>query len=307
MRNSTNTWRNAVAILVTFAFALLVAPEILQATAQTDCRWDGTAPSCDGECGAGESEITRLGFLPGGYPPYYYGPDFGKPCVTGTKALCCKTPGTTCRWDGTAPFCDGECAPGETKTQPPAGSSGGKACWSGSKVYCCSHTSTGSASSALKANPEWTRYAAFWEKGAGPAWRARHGLTSAQYQQEFNTLTKQGYRLVHISGYSVGGQDRYAAIWEKRQGPAWLASHGLTSAQYQQEFNTRTKQGYRLARISGWRSGATAHYAAIWVKIKGPAWVARHGMLSDAYQENFDKFAKQGYRLKNVSGYHTYD
>ena len=151
------------------------------------------------------------------------------------------------------------------------------------------------------------RYAAIWEKRQGPAWVAHHRLTSAQYQQEFETLKQQGYRLVDITGYNVGGQDRYAAIWEKRQGPGWAARHGLTSAQYQHEFNTLTQQGYRLARISGWRSGDAAHYAAIWEKTQGPAWVARHGMLSDTYQEVFDKLKKEGYRLRHVSGYHTYE
>jgi Bacterial tandem repeat domain 1 len=40
-------------------------------------------------------------------------------------------------------------------------------------------------------------------------------MTSAGYQQAFDDLKGQGYRLVDVSGYSVGGQDRYAAIWSK--------------------------------------------------------------------------------------------
>ena len=132
-------------------------------------------------------------------------------------------------------------------------------------------------------------------------------MTSAQYEQEFKNFSQQGYRLIDISGYTVAGQDHYAAIWEQRQGPDWVARHGMTSAQYQQEFNTFSQKGYRLVHISGWRSGDTAHYAAIWEKVEGPTWVARHGMLSDAYQEEFDKLAKEGYRLKHVSGYHTYN
>jgi len=47
-------------------------------------------------------------------------------------------------------------------------------------------------------------------------WQARHGLTSAQYQATFDELLSQGYRLVQVSGYSVNGEDRYAAIWEQR-------------------------------------------------------------------------------------------
>ena len=55
------------------------------------------------------------------------------------------------------------------------------------------------------------------EKTQAP-WVARHGMTSAQYQQTFNELVGQGFRLVQVSGYEVGGTDRYAAIFEKRAG-----------------------------------------------------------------------------------------
>jgi Bacterial tandem repeat domain 1 len=59
------------------------------------------------------------------------------------------------------------------------------------------------------------RYAAIWEKSGSQAWVARHGLSSAQYQAEFDKLVGQGYKLIQVSGYDVGGQDRYAAIWSK--------------------------------------------------------------------------------------------
>ena len=99
------------------------------------------------------------------------------------------------------------------------------------------------------------RYAAIFEKTTGPAWVARHRMTSAEYQSEFDTRTGQGYRLTQISGYSVGDQDRYAAIFEKTTGPAWVARHRMTSAEYQSEFDTRTGQGYRLTQISGYSVG----------------------------------------------------
>jgi hypothetical protein len=77
-------------------------------------------------------------------------------------------------------------------------------------------------------------------------------MTSEQYQQEFDELGKQDYRLVQVSGYSVGGQGRYAAIWEKAPGPAEIARHGMSSEQYQQEFDELSKQGYRLMEVSGY-------------------------------------------------------
>ena len=64
--------------------------------------------------------------------------------------------------------------------------------------------------------PQGVRYAAIWEKRGGRAWAARHGLTSSAYQSEFNRLSSLGFRVVQVSGYWDGRQERYAAIWEKR-------------------------------------------------------------------------------------------
>src|SRR5687767_3910069 len=116
---------------ITFAWvALAVTPSL----AQTDCRWDGTAPFCGGSCSGDETEMTRLDAIPDFWipPMVNQNPSFGAACWTGTKALCCKLRGRTCRWDGTAPFCEGGCSPGETQQQPPEGSSSGSACWTGS-------------------------------------------------------------------------------------------------------------------------------------------------------------------------------
>jgi hypothetical protein len=147
------------------------------------------------------------------------------------------------------------------------------------------------------------RFAAIWDKSSTSAWVARHGLTSAQYQAEFNKNIAQGYRLAQVNGYSVNGQERYAAIWDKSSTSAWVARHGLTSAQYQAEFNKNVAQGYHLAQVSGYSVNGQQRYAAIWDKSSTGAWVARHGMRSATYQAEFDKYVNQGYRLVQVSSF----
>jgi CubicO group peptidase (beta-lactamase class C family) len=145
--------------------------------------------------------------------------------------------------------------------------------------------------------------------GAGAAhaqdWAARHGLTAAQYQADFSNFSHKGYRLKCVSGYTIGGQVRYATLWEKTSGPAWTARHGLTAAQYQQAFSAYAKQGYRLTYINGYGVGHQAYYAAIWEKTSGPAWTARHGLTAAQYQQAFTAYAKQGYRLRQISGYNV--
>ncbi|MDS0475056.1 hypothetical protein [Natrinema sp. 1APR25-10V2] len=46
------------------------------------------------------------------------------------------------------------------------------------------------------------------------------------------------------------GQAYYAGIWEKRDGPAWRAHHGLTASQYQTKFDKYANDGYRLTDVS---------------------------------------------------------
>jgi len=144
----------------------------------------------------------------------------------------------------------------------------------------------------------------FIKENNAPQWTARHGMTSAQYQAEFNLRVGEGYQLADISGYTVGGTDYYAAIFEKKAGaPQWKAKHGMTAAQYQAEFDQMSDQGYRLFKVSGYSSGNSARYAAIWQKTGGPAFQARHGIVgSQNYQDEFDRLYYQGYRPVWVNG-----
>ena len=147
------------------------------------------------------------------------------------------------------------------------------------------------------------RYAAIWSKAAGPAWAARHNLSGSQYQAASTTYARQGYRLVQVSGYTVGGEARYAAIWSKAAGPAWAARHNLSESQYLAASTTYAREGYRLVQVSGYTVGGEARYAAIWSKAAGPAWAARHNLSGSQYQAASTTYAREGYRLVDVSGY----
>ncbi|MFJ4293629.1 hypothetical protein ACIP1U_28220 [Cupriavidus sp. NPDC089707] len=86
------------------------------------------------------------------------------------------------------------------------------------------------------------RLAAIWEKDAGVAWVARHDLTPGQFQRQLERFTTDGYRLVDVSGYVREGQDRYAAIWEKRPGSDWETHHGMSAELYKQEYDRLARQ-----------------------------------------------------------------
>jgi len=147
------------------------------------------------------------------------------------------------------------------------------------------------------------KYIALWEKTSGPEWAARHGLSAQDYQAAFDDFSKKGYRLTWVSGYQVGNQAKFAAIWQKQGGAAWAARHNMTAADYQAAFDSYSKSGYRLIQVCGYVVGGTEYFAAIWDKSAGGAWTARHNMTASQYQQAFNDNAGQGYTLKMVSGY----
>lgn len=148
-------------------------------------------------------------------------------------------------------------------------------------------------------------YAALWVKTASaPAWEARHGLTAADYQTTFDQLTQQGYYPVLVNGYATAAGPRFACIFQKGATDAWVARHGLTSAQYQAAFNQFAGEGYVLDWVSGYFDGTQDLYAAIWSKpSSAPAWQARHGLTSADYQNTFNQLVAEGYKPVLVCGY----
>jgi hypothetical protein len=147
-------------------------------------------------------------------------------------------------------------------------------------------------------------YVAIWQKTTGATLFAKHGMTSTQYQAEYTNRTNLGYRIVHISGYTVDNVPYYAAIWVQQTGPVLIARHGMSAATYQSEFNTNAINGYRLSLVSGYTINGEAHYAAIWEKLTGlPPWEASHGHDSPGYQQVYLDYVRQGFRPIVVSGF----
>jgi CubicO group peptidase (beta-lactamase class C family) len=150
------------------------------------------------------------------------------------------------------------------------------------------------------------QFVAIWEKRPSPPWAARHGMTSNDYQIAMDGYVNDGFRPVLVNGYAaVNGDVNFVAIWEKSPNPpGWVARHGMSSADYQKEFDLWTQQGYRLTHVSGYAQGAEARYAAIWeLRNDGIEWIAYHGMTEATYGNTVSTLSVRGFRLVDVSGY----
>jgi Bacterial tandem repeat domain 1 len=72
----------------------------------------------------------------------------------------------------------------------------------------------------------------------------------------------------------------YAAVWVRRDGPAWQAIHAVDATGYQSFFDKWTARGYVPVLISVTGSSSNAVFAAVFERdVNGP-WLARYGTPS---------------------------
>lgn len=131
-------------------------------------------------------------------------------------------------------------------------------------------------------------------------------MTASQYDGELKKLGGSNYQLTVVSGYSLGTEDGFTAIWEQKDGPAFSTIHGLDPIEYQSEYDNRTDQGYYPVLVDVWTVDGADHYAAIWRDSEGkafPNYVSRNSLNDTAFKTESDQLTKQGYCIKVLSGY----
>lgn len=109
-------------------------------------------------------------------------------------------------------------------------------------------------------------YTALYEKRSIGSYMAKSFLTPSQYQQLFTQNRMNGRQLAYLNAYQHNGQTRFTAIWNSATKGKFSAKHGLSSSQYQSHWNTNTKSGLLTRVVTGYSSGNSSRYAALWRK-----------------------------------------
>lgn len=132
---------------------------------------------------------------------------------------------------------------------------------------------------------------------------AYHGVNASQHQHHFNNLSQQGYRMIALSVYGGAVNPRYAAVWVKRSGPEYVATHGMNATQYQSFFDIWSQKGFVPVLITATGSGASTIFAAVFEKQNYSGWIARHN-IDEATFNNENKHARENnLRLKSATIY----
>lgn len=120
---------------------------------------------------------------------------------------------------------------------------------------------------AIYSTPSDRRYAAVWH--SNPRFVKCHvhpADTGASYQTVFNAETQlpgyqlAGYRPAYVA---LSGDQIYCSVFKDDVVGPWVARHGLTSADYQTEFDKQKAVGFYPICVQGGGTGGNTRYAAI--------------------------------------------
>ncbi len=151
------------------------------------------------------------------------------------------------------------------------------------------------------------RYAPIFTKESGPAWKAMHGLTQAAYQQEFNALTKQGYRLVNRSVVVKGGEKYVAALFDKANVGSWIAKSNLNLPSTQTMMETQNKAGRKVAFMDITQTTTTKiTFSPIFDKAPHNAWYALNNLTATQLKAEIAKAKAKGYKTIMVRGFDVF-
>jgi len=120
-----------------------------------------------------------------------------------------------------------------------------------------------------------------------------------------NLQSAQSFMLLLIHHDEGGDTPHSAPIWIPSSDTAWYAVDTMSPGLYAGNNKTYKKRGYRLERVSAFKTKEGERYAAIWELASGPEWHSRHGMIQAEFEQAHSQFGKN-WRMAHVNAHHGF-
>jgi Beta-lactamase/Polyglycine hydrolase-like, structural repeat len=103
-----------------------------------------------------------------------------------------------------------------------------------------------------------------WERGRPNGLMVRSTVDGREYQQLANDMAARHMALTYLNTYVHQGEVQYSAVFVGGAGREQEWRHGMTSDEYQAEFDKLTGKGLGLRLITGAGAGSAHVFAAVW-------------------------------------------
>ncbi len=112
------------------------------------------------------------------------------------------------------------------------------------------------------------RYAAIWyENRDGIGWAQYRDMSRTTYQQRIDEFAGKGYRVIDFESYTVGGTQRYAAIWEQNvNNRSYVVRSDRTELEFANYWREYRDLGFRLIDFERYQTPSGTRYAGVWTE-----------------------------------------
>lgn len=152
------------------------------------------------------------------------------------------------------------------------------------------------------------RFNGIWHKyidGRTVRWELLVDSTKDQVTAALHKFPPKGHRLVSVSGYGIGSEQRFTAVFQRTPGPDWKAGLGMRREEYQRREEELRIRGFYPADLSVYNIKGTTWFSAIWQREddKSDKSMARFGMTAKELENWFNQYKEKGYEPMTVCGY----
>jgi hypothetical protein len=110
-------------------------------------------------------------------------------------------------------------------------------------------------------------YGAIWvENKEKIEWHQMRDMSREAYQAEVDKRTAEGFTLVDFEAYTLDGNPRFAAIWEKRPGFSGKARTDRTLAEYEELWKQYRDEGLRPIDFESYKTPSGQRYGGVWIE-----------------------------------------
>jgi CubicO group peptidase (beta-lactamase class C family) len=149
------------------------------------------------------------------------------------------------------------------------------------------------------------RFAAIWEASQDDRadWYGYTDLTPGALQSHLDWCATNDYWPADVSGYTVDGAERYAAVWERAATPGWYCDYRLTPDDYAERLAQYLDEQYRLKLLCGYTVDGRPHYVGVWEERPGSGWYVNRGLTAETFEDRSRWFENNDFRPKALCGY----
>jgi hypothetical protein len=147
------------------------------------------------------------------------------------------------------------------------------------------------------------RYTGIW-RAIEAAFHANHRMTVADFDAEWHAKRQAGWLHTDLYIYRDGGQLLASATWVQKQWDDYATYYGMSADEYVQRRHDFGQRGLAVTSFCAYVDGGQWRYCAIWEKVPG-SWPHWFNMSSDDYQQKYNLYASQGYRLHQIQAYNN--